>query len=117
LAVLVPVGVSYSSDLSRVEKVTVEVAREVMRSVPGGVETFEPVIRFHTFGDSSIDFTVVMRAREFVDQHLLKHEFVKRLHGRYNLEGIEIPFPIRTVRMEGTKDGGVKLPDSRQTPS
>jgi len=97
MAVLVNVGVDYDSDLRHVERVTCEVARDVMLTTQGGVESFEPFIRYHTFGDSSIDFTVILRAREFVDQYLVKHEFVKRLHVRYNDEGITIPFPIRTV--------------------
>jgi len=99
MSVLVQVGVSYDSDLEKVEKVTIEVAKEVMREVPGGVPEFEPFIRYHTFGDFSIDFTVILRAREFVDQYLVKHEFIKRLHRRYHQEGIEIPFPIRTIYM------------------
>lgn len=97
VAVLVPVGVHYDSDLPRVERVTVEVAREVMKTVSGGVPTFEPFIRFHTFDESSINFTVILRGREFVDQFLLKHEFVKRLQARYAQEGIVIPYPIRTL--------------------
>lgn len=101
LAVLVEVGVSYDSDLEKVEKVTVEVAKEVMREVPGGVPEFEPFIRYHTFGDFSINFTVILRAKEFSDQYLIKHEFIKRLHKRYNEEGIVIPYPIRTVYLSG----------------
>ena len=97
MAVLVDVGVSYGSDLEEVERATVEVAREVMDEVQGGVPGFAPFIRYHTFGDFSITFTVILRAKEFVDQYLIKHEFVKRLHRRYRDEGIEIPFPIRTV--------------------
>jgi small-conductance mechanosensitive channel len=100
LAALVQVGVSYDSDLEKVERVTIEVARCVMKEVPGGVPTFEPFIRYHTFGDSSIGFTVVLRGREFADQHVLKHQFVKRLSVRFMEEGIEIPFPIRTVLMK-----------------
>ncbi len=97
LAVLVNLGVSYASDLQMVERVTIEVAREVMQTVAGGVPEFEPFIRYHTFGDFSINFTVIMRAKEFTDQYLIKHEFIKRLHERYKKEGIEIPFPIRTI--------------------
>jgi small-conductance mechanosensitive channel len=97
LTVVMQVGVSYASDLPLVEKVTVEVAREVMKTVPGGVPSFEPMVRFHTFADSSVNFAVVVRAKEFVDQHLIKHEFIKRLHARYRKEGITIPFPIRTL--------------------
>jgi small-conductance mechanosensitive channel len=81
-----------------------EVGKETMKEVPGGVAEFEPFIRYHTFGDHSIDFTVILRAKEFVDQYVIKHEFVKGLHQRYREEGIEIPFPIRTVFLKG-KDG------------
>lgn len=97
LAVLLDIGVSYDSDLEQVERVTIEVARSVMQEVEGGVPEFVPLIRYHTFGDFSINFTVVLRGKEFTNQFLLKHEFVKRLHRRYNSEGIVIPYPIQTV--------------------
>ena len=99
LAVRVDVGVSYSSNLEMVEEVTKKVARDVMKEV-GGIDLSEPIIRFHTFGDSSINFTVIMRANEVIDQFLVKHEFIKRLHKRYNEEGIEIPFPITTIYLK-----------------
>jgi small-conductance mechanosensitive channel len=114
LAVLVEVGVDYASDLRHVERVVTEVGRDVMAQVPGGVPEFEPFIRYHTFADSSVNFTVILRAKEFVDQYLIKHEFVKQLHTRFNAEGIAIPFPIRTIahrrehtEKEGTADGAV----------
>jgi small-conductance mechanosensitive channel len=100
MAVLVQVGVSYQSDLKKVERITIDVARKVMREVEGGVREFEPFIRYHTFGDSSIGFSVIMRGREFTDQFLIKHEFIKRLHEHYQQEGIEIPFPIRTIQIK-----------------
>lgn len=105
LAVLVQVGVHYNSDLRKVEKVTCEVAKEVMQEVPGGVPEFDPFIRYHTFGDFSINFTVILRAKEFVDNYLIKHEFIKRLHARYNKEGIIIPFPIRAINYAQEKAG------------
>jgi small-conductance mechanosensitive channel len=104
MAVLVQVGVGYESDLKKVERVTIEVGKEVMREVQGGVSKFEPFIRYHTFADFSINFTVILRAKEYVDQYLIKHEFVKRLHQRYKEEGIEIPFPIRTIYMKGDQE-------------
>ena len=100
MGVLVPVGVSYDSDLEKVEKITIEVAKEVEKSVTGGVPEFNPFIRYNALADFSINFVVILRAREFVDQHLLRHEFIKKLHQRYNKEGIEIPFPIRTIYMK-----------------
>ena len=89
LAVLVDVGVSYANDLTRVEQVTTHVAQETLREVPGGVSEFEPFIRYHTFADLGIRFTTILRASEFVDQYLIKHEFIKRLHHRYEEENIE----------------------------
>ena len=100
MAVLVQVGVSYQSDLEKVERVTIDVAREVLQQVEGGVKEFEPFIRYHTFSDFSINFTVILRAKEYVHKYLITHEFIKRLHQRYQSEGIEIPFPIRTIYMK-----------------
>ena len=91
LVVTIEASVDYGSDLDRVEAITAEVARDVMRTVQGGVANFEPVVRFHTFGDPGIGFSVILRAQEFVDQFLIKHEFVKRLHKRFAAEGIAIP--------------------------
>ena len=101
--VLTDVGVSYDSDLETVEQVTVEVAKDVMRDVSGGVPASIPFIRYKRFADFSINFTVYMRGQEFFDQHLIRHEFVKRLHRRYEEEGITIPYPIRTLRTSATE--------------
>jgi small-conductance mechanosensitive channel len=61
VTVVVDVGVHYDSDLKRVEQVTKTVAKEVMVKIPGGVSSFDPFIRYHTFNQSSIDFTVFNR--------------------------------------------------------
>lgn len=99
MSTVIDVGVSYGSDLEHVERVTIEVARDALHAVTGAVTEFEPFIRYNRLGDSAINFSVILRVRTFVDQFLLKHEFIKRLHARYGQEGIEIPFPIRTVYM------------------
>lgn len=98
-AVLVQMGVAYDSDLEKVERVTTQVASEVLNRVEGGVSSFKPFIRYHTFADSSINFTVILRAKHITDQHLLKHEFTKALHAKYLREGISIPFPQRVLHV------------------
>jgi small-conductance mechanosensitive channel len=97
LTVSVPVGVHYSSDLAQVEQVTLEEANKIMHEINGDISIPDPVVRYNAFADSSINFNVVLRAKSYVDQFALKHEFIKRLHQRYNDEGIVIPFPIRTL--------------------
>lgn len=103
----VPVGVSYESNLEQVEQVTLTVAKEVMETVPGGVPDFEPFIRYQDFEDFRINFIVFLKVKEFFDQRLVKHEFIKSLHNRYREEDIEIPFIIRNVYL---KDKGKSKP-------
>jgi small-conductance mechanosensitive channel len=102
MSVIIEVGVSYDSDLAKVEKVTLDVAKQVVKEVQGGEAEFEPLLRYHTFDDFSINFSIILRVKEFINKYLVRHEFIKALHKRYNEEGIEIPFPIRTVRMKNT---------------
>ncbi len=103
LAVLVDVGVHYNSDLDYVERVTLDVARQTMKEIRGGVKDFDPSIRYHTFSDSGINFTVILKAQEFIGSHLLKHEFIKRLQKRFRKEGIVIPYPIRAINYSQEK--------------
>jgi small-conductance mechanosensitive channel len=110
LTVLVQVGVSYDADLEHVERVTQEVISQTMREVDGALPDHEPAIRFHTFGDSRIGFTVILGVGEFSDQYRVKHEFIKRLHRRYREEGIRIPAPTRTVALQ---QGTVVIPHQR----
>ncbi|MEU7057417.1 mechanosensitive ion channel family protein [Streptomyces sp. NPDC046197] len=110
LTVLVQVGVGYDSDLEHVERVTKEVVAEVMQEITGAVPDHEPAVRFHTFGDSRIGFTVILGVGEFSDQYRIKHEFIKRLHRRYREEGIRIPAPTRTVALQ---QGSATIPQQR----
>ena len=97
MSTLVHIGVHFNSDLEHVERVTLEVARETLQEVSGGTKTFKPFMRYHTFGEYSIQYTVILRVDEFVDNYFVKHEFVKRLHRRFAQEGIVIPYPIRAT--------------------
>jgi len=101
--VSVDLGVHYKSDLEKVERVTIEVAKHIMATVPGGVKEFQPAVSYYAFGESSINFTVSMRAKEFVDTYLIKHEFIKALKTRYAKENIVIPYPTRATNLEQEK--------------
>ncbi|WP_329192778.1 MULTISPECIES: mechanosensitive ion channel family protein [unclassified Streptomyces] len=99
LSLLVQVGVGYESDLEHVERVTLDVVDTVMADINGAVPEHEGAVRFHTFADSRINFTVILGVGEFSDQYRIKHEFIKRLHQRFREEGISIPAPTRTVAL------------------
>lgn len=97
LSVPVEVSVHYDSDLEHVEEVTLEVAREILVSHEYGVDDYNTFVLFHTFDSSSINFTVMLRAKEYFNRFFIKSAFIKALHKRYKEEGIVIPYPIRAV--------------------
>ena len=103
--VSVPVGVAYDSDLATVERVTIETAKEVLARVDDNPNA-EPLVRYTDFGDSSINFNVILPSSMFDHQGIIKHEFIKALTDRYRAESIDIPYPIQTIIQE--KDEAAK---------
>lgn len=102
---VVPCSVAYGSDLERVERVAAEVAAEVIAATEGGLPERAPVARFSEFQDSGIGFNTVMWVRDYPARFLVRHHFIKALHARFAREGIEIPYPTRTVLMKGGNGG------------
>jgi small-conductance mechanosensitive channel len=87
MALLIPIGVSYSSDPEKVEKILVEEAKKAVGQVQGLLGDPEPFVRFIPgFGDSSLDFTLICQVKEFVDQYLAQHELRKRIFRRFKEE-------------------------------
>jgi small-conductance mechanosensitive channel len=103
VTVVIPLAVSHDSDLTKVESVTLDVAREALKQTTGGVATFEPVVRFSAIADFAIQFNVILRTKQYGDQFLLKHEFIRKIHERYRKEGIVIPVPVHEIRMKGER--------------
>ena len=83
-------AVSYDSDLETVQRIALEVARDVIKSVPGSVPEFEPVFLFTGLSDSGVNFSVAFKAMDFGKRAALTHEFIKRLYPRFKAEGIKI---------------------------
>lgn len=99
-SVYVKCGVAYGTDLQKAEEIIVKIGKQTLSQVQSGVPEFEPFVRFNNFGDSSVDFTVILRAKKYDDHFVLKHEFIKNLHKGLAENGIEIPFPQRDVHMK-----------------
>ena len=97
LAVIVNCGVSYDSDLDHVERVALEVCREVINDLDEAVKTFEPWFGFENFGDSNINFWVWLQAVDRIASFRITSELIKRLHARLRKEGITINYPVRRL--------------------
>ena len=96
-SIWIPCGVAYESDLKKVERVTLEVSREIQKTVEGAVKDYEPVFRYKEFGDSNINFIAVLRIRDPMSRFVVRNEFIKALKERFNKENIEISWPVRKI--------------------
>jgi small-conductance mechanosensitive channel len=99
MTTLVSCGVSYDSDLNKVEKVALTVAKKVQKSVDGTIKDYIPSFRFREFGDNAITFTVSLRVKNRESRSVVVHEFIKALKSRFDKEKIEIPFPQMDVHV------------------
>lgn len=92
-----PVGVSYDSDLAAIRKVMLE----SIRDVPGFVSEPEPVVAFHTFAGFSIDMTAYFWVDTAETNPVLAKDAAFGLvKAAFEKNGIEIPSPITTVRLQ-----------------
>ena len=99
--ILVTCGVSYDSDLNRVNEIALETAREAIAANDEAVKDMEPWFGFDRFGDSNIDFWVFLQATDRVGSFIVMNDLIKRLHARFREEGIEINYPVRKLVYEG----------------
>lgn len=87
-----PIGVAYEADP---EKVRMVILREVTK-VPGYVDAPEPLVLFHTFGDSAIDLNVLFWVDTAVNSPVAaKDRALARIKQAFEKANIEIPYPIQ----------------------
>jgi len=107
MSLLIPLSVGYNSDPDHLERVVLEETLKSAGEIPGLLVEPAPFVRFIPgFGDYSLDFTLICQVATFVDQYVVQHELRKRLLRRFRAEGIEIPYPVRTVVLKPESDAG-----------
>lgn len=94
-------GVSYDSDLARVEAVSMEVMNRVLDSSPHGVKEYGAYFGFDTFGESNVDFWLFVQARDRLASFELRSELIHELHLQFAKEGIVINYPVRALQIYG----------------
>jgi small-conductance mechanosensitive channel len=88
----VNVGVAYKEDIPRCRDVLIDVCR----ANPRALMEPEPTVFFDGYGDSSLDLRLaVWTVRE--NFFTLKNTLLEQIKARFDDEGIEIPFPHRSL--------------------
>ncbi|MBF2055764.1 MAG: mechanosensitive ion channel family protein [Cyanobacterium sp. T60_A2020_053] len=90
----IQIGISYDSDLDKVEKITLNVAKKILETVKGGYKEYEPFLRYEKLDQFAIKFTVYLKIHEYFDRLIITHEFLKELYRVYQQENIKIAYPI-----------------------
>lgn len=93
----VPIGVAYGSDIDHVMRVLLEVAV----AHPQVCREPEPRIRLRAFGESSLDFQLLVWIEQPAMRGLALHELNCEIYRAFAREGISIPFPQRDVHIRG----------------
>jgi small-conductance mechanosensitive channel len=86
--ITVSVVIPYSSDLEKAERLALEVAKEVQKTVEGADPSFEPVVRYSAFTELGITLNTTLKVLNPDSQFIIRHEFIKRLKKAYEREGI-----------------------------
>jgi small-conductance mechanosensitive channel len=114
MALFLKVSVAYTADPDHVEAALVDEAAQAAGEISGLLTEPKPLVRLIPgFGESSLDFTLTCYVTSFVDQYPVQHELRKRILRRFRAEGIEIPFPMRTVELRPATGDGQPSPPPR----
>ena len=96
--IVIPVGVSYGSDVAEVHRVM----EETLPTVPLVLDEPAPKVYFSGFGDSSLDFKLHVYLRQLADRMPMVHEVHNAIFKALRENGIEIPFPQRDLHIRST---------------
>lgn len=92
------VGVSYNSDIDKVERIINDVGEKLYTDKKWKGVVLEPatMLRVDNFADSAITVKIVCKTAP-IRQWEVKSEILRRLKKAFDAEGIEIPFPQRVI--------------------
>ena len=102
--VRVSVGVSYDTDPKRVERLLLKVGK----SHEMALKSPEPFVRFQQFGDSSLDFDLIIYVKDKNYMFQVRSELHYSIFELFKKEGIEIPFPQRDLNIKGNSNPNIK---------
>ena len=92
------VGVSYDSDAREVEKTLIEVAKE-NKDVEHDDPTRRPLVRFQAFGDSTLNFALVVWIKNVIKIRQINSDLHHEVFTKLREKGIVIAFPQRDVHL------------------
>ena len=100
-----PIGVAYGSDVKKVKSALLQAAEEHLEVLRNP----SPQVLFTEFGDSSLNFELLIWTADPSRQAPLKSDICFRIEELFREQQIDIPFPQRDINIAGG-DLPIKLP-------
>ena len=91
----VEMGVSYDTDIDLARKLILDEAKKCPHRDPEGEE--DPYIRVISHGDFSIGLRLYVWVKDADESYSAKFWLLEHIKKRFDREGVEIPFPYRTL--------------------
>ncbi|GAB6283843.1 MAG: mechanosensitive ion channel [Methanoregula sp.] len=104
LKVRIPFSVAYGTDMPRLKKILLEIAREAADKTPWVLSDPAPSVYFLEFGESSLNGQLILWTNNYGNAWDVQDYVNSRIDERFRREGIEIPFRQVDVWMRSARD-------------
>jgi len=105
----IEIGISYDSDIDLAMKIMREEAmkhpscKDFRTEAEKAAGKEQVIVRLIGFGDSSVNLRAYAWADDPISGFIMKTELFKLIKERFDAEGVEIPFPYRTIVYKDAK--------------
>lgn len=113
-SVIVKVGVEFGQDMDQAVAALRRAAETTVKGNPVAEADQEPEIRINEFLDSAIEMMVLLRVKSYGDRFSVATDLRRNILAEFRKDGINIPFPIRTLHMVPTDAPGKPRKTSRR---
>ncbi len=109
LRLRIPFGVSYNSDVFAVKEIALDVAWKLHKEFPEILSEPEPLVLFMDYGDSSLDFVLLLWAQTPKNEMKIKSQVRFELFKAFADNNIEIPFPQRDLHIRSVDGSAAEI--------
>jgi MscS family membrane protein len=100
LKIKIPITVAYGTDVGKVKEILLGIGKEAAALSPYVLDSPAPEVYFLEFGESSLNFTLVVWAKTFGLIWEVKDFVNTRVDQEFKEAGIEIPFPQMDIHLD-----------------
>ena len=95
----IKIGVAYGSDIKKVKNILLNCTRQIKNILKNP----SPTVYFMEMADFSLNFEVIFWISNYQERLRVQDEFISLAYRELQLQGIQIPFPTRTIYIKSAE--------------